>query len=157
MRQMISDSPIPAKGRPENNYVIKLAIDALDDELDTLGADTIRRLGQSRKQALKSSRRSAWFNTLQKRSNLVSACASVATVLLMLALFMPADNGQTHDQDVRVESNKLPDGLNHEDVDFYGSIDFLLWLEQQRVTLTGFYYTGFYHAGSYHAGFYHNG
>ena len=69
---MTSGSPISAKGLPENNCVIKLAINALDDELDQLGTDTMRRLGQSRKRALKSLQSSSWFNTLHSRSNLGS-------------------------------------------------------------------------------------
>ena len=69
---MISGNPITAKGLPENKYVIKLAINALDDELNTLGTDTMRRLGQSRKRALKSLQSSSRFNTLHSRSNLGS-------------------------------------------------------------------------------------
>ena len=130
---MSPDNPTKLNVLREEDHAIQLAINALDDELATLGEGTIRKLKQSRKQALKSSNRFTLFDTLHNRSNLVSACASVAAVLVMVALFMPADTVDSHNQDVRMQRTELPDGFNHEDMEFYGTVDFLLWLEQQRV------------------------
>lgn len=127
----------------DDERLARVFICALDAEVGSLDTGTKRRLVRARYRALTLHRtrpflnRPAWFR-MEWSGSVAAGCAVSAVIALTMSTFSPTHLSPTKTEPPGIHEasavvHEMPVLTADEDLEFYGSIDFLLWLEQQRV------------------------